>query len=52
MDPTCCTPEQLELIGVTAESIAYAFAWGFGSVALFWSFGVVIGAAITVVKKV
>lgn len=52
MDQTCCTPEQMELIGVTAEKIAYAFGWGFGAVVLCWSFGFVIGVAILAIKKV
>lgn len=51
MDPTCCTPEQMELIGVTSEQILYAFGWGFGAVVLMWSFGFVIGAAILAIKK-
>ena len=52
MDSTCCTAEQLELIGVNAQSIAYAFGWGFGAVALCWSFGFVIGVALAVIRKV
>lgn len=51
MDPTCCTPEQLELIGITAEQITYAFGWGFGAVVMCWFLGFGIGAALTAIKK-
>lgn len=51
MDPTCCTPEQMELIGITAEQIAYAFGWGFGAVVLCWWGGFVIGVGISAIRK-
>jgi hypothetical protein len=48
---TCCTPQEWELIGITAEKIAYAFGWGFGAVVFCWFFGFGIGAAIEAIKK-
>lgn len=39
MDPTCCTPEQLELIGITPEGIALAMTFGFGFVMTCWFIG-------------
>lgn len=38
-------------MGITAEQIAYAFAWGFGSVVLFWSLGFAVGVALGLLKK-
>lgn len=48
---TCCTPEQLELLGVTAEQILYVWMWGFGSVLLFWFLGFGISAAVAAIRK-
>ena len=51
MDPTCCTPEQMALIGITAEQIALVFFWGFGVVTTFWGVGFVTGIAIRAIKQ-
>lgn len=52
MDGTCCTAEQLALIGINAQDIAYAYAWGFGAVITAWFFGFGIGVAIDLIRKV
>lgn len=51
MEQTCCTAEQLALIGVNAADILLAFTWGFGVVVLMWSFGFVVGVAVDVIRK-
>lgn len=51
MDPTCCTPEQLELIGVTGPQVLLAFVWGFGCVTTSWFLGFVTNIAIAAIKK-
>jgi len=48
---TCCTVEEWELIGITAEKIAYAFGWGFGAVVFCWFFGFGIGVAVNAIRK-
>jgi hypothetical protein len=48
---TCCTAEQLAVIGVNSGDILQAYGWGFGVVVLMWSFGYAIGVACDVVKK-
>jgi hypothetical protein len=42
----------LETIGINPASIAYAFAWGLGSVLLIWSLGFAVGAASQAIKKI
>jgi hypothetical protein len=48
---SCCTPEEWELIGITAEQIGYAFGWGFGAVVLCWFFGFGIGVAVNAIRR-
>lgn len=48
---TCCTAQEWELIGITAEKIAYAFGWGFGAVVFCWFFGFGIGVAVNAIKR-
>lgn len=45
------TSVNFELIGITSENIALAFAFGFGAITLLWSLGYAIAAGITVIKK-
>lgn len=52
MEETCCTAEQLAVIGVNAADIALAFGWGFGVVVLMWSFGYAVGVAVDLIRKV
>jgi len=40
-----------DVLGVDAESIAFAFGWGFGAVVLMWFGGYVIGVALTAIRK-
>lgn len=51
MADTCCTAEQLALIGINAQDIAYAYAWGFGAVLTAWFFGFCVGVAVDVIRK-
>jgi hypothetical protein len=51
MDQTCCTVEQLALIGVNAADMTQAFGWGFGAVVLFWSLGFGLGVAVDIIRK-
>ncbi|GAA0834726.1 hypothetical protein [Cupriavidus pauculus] len=51
MAETCCTAEQLALIGINAQDIAYAYAWGFGAVLTAWFFGFCVGVAVDVIRK-
>lgn len=44
-------PVDLELIGITPEYIGLTFGFGFGAVALFWSLGYAIQAAIAAIRK-
>lgn len=39
-------------LGVSAESIAHVFAWGFGTVLGFWLLAYSISAALLVVRKI
>lgn len=51
MEPTCCTPEQLALIGVNGPDVLMAFAWGFGLVTTCWFLGFVTRIAIDAIKQ-
>ena len=51
LDATCCTAEQMEMIGVTSEQIAYAFGWGFAAMTLLFWFGFVIRSALNAIKQ-
>lgn len=39
------------VLGITPESIAHVFAWGFGSVLLMFLLGYAAGAAVGLVRK-
>lgn len=52
MAESCCTVEQMALIGINAQEIAYAYAWGFGAVVTAWFFGFCIGVAVDAIRKV
>lgn len=51
MDETCCTPEQLALIGVDPEMIAYVFTWGAAIYATFWCLGLAASAVIKALRR-
>jgi hypothetical protein len=51
MAETCCTAEQLALIGVTAADILKAYSWGFGAVVTAWFFGFCVGVAVDMIRK-
>jgi hypothetical protein len=51
MDPTCCTPEQMALIGISAEQILTAFLAGFAAIIVPWSGAWLIGLGIAVVRE-
>lgn len=40
-----------ELLGITPESIFYAFTWGFGTILAFWSIGFMVHAVKGVLKE-
>lgn len=48
---TCCTAAQMELIGVSADSIAFAFGIGFGAVVSVWAVGYFVALAIAMIRK-
>ncbi|SFV04509.1 hypothetical protein SAMN05216350_1216 [Polaromonas sp. YR568] len=62
VDATPCPPEALSYLsmseainpatlGITPESVLYAFSWGMGAVILFWLIGFVTGVAVDAIKK-
>jgi hypothetical protein len=42
----------LNLMGIDAASIAYVYAWGFGSVLSVWAMGYAVGVCLTLIRKV
>ncbi len=52
MADTCCTADQLAVIGINSADIVAVFGWGFGVVVLAWSIGFAIGVAVDVIRKV
>lgn len=51
MDASGFTAADFALIGITPESIAAAFGFGFGTIVFFWFLGYCIKAALAVVRK-
>ncbi|WP_454742788.1 hypothetical protein [Cupriavidus necator] len=51
MSETCCTAEQLAVIGINAADILEVFGWGFGAVVTMWFFGFVVGVAVDLIRK-
>jgi len=51
MEETCCTLEQLALIGVDPETVMSAFLWGFGAYAFFWGLGFAARAAVKAIRQ-
>lgn len=46
------TGQDLAILGVTPESIASVFGWGFAAIILMWSFGFAVGSAINVIRRI
>ena len=46
------TGQDLEILGVTPESVAAAFGWGFAAILLMWSIGYGISAAINSIRRI
>ena len=49
---TCCTPEQLAIIGINPSDITLAFVTGFGAIFISWAFGFVTRAAIEAIRTI
>lgn len=52
MGDTCCTADQLALIGINSADVLACFGWGFGVVVFCWFFGFVLGVAVDLIRKV
>lgn len=47
---TCCTAEQLAVIGINPEDIALSLAFGMGLYVAFWALGFAVTAAIKAIR--
>ena len=44
--------QDLELYGITPQSVTEVFGWGLAAVLLMWSIGYGVSAAVTVIRKI